>query len=229
MFKKFLAFFMIFLASLSFSADIKEIELLLQKNSFVEAEILLKSAILENPLNEKPYVYLAALYEKQGRNSSAIETLKKAQYKVGSRVQFFFMLGNNFSILKSFEEAEEAYSGAIDLDMDFAPAYLNRANVRNSLDKKLEAVSDYRKYLELDRKSYQKVEVERMIEYLLRKIEDEERAARLAEELRKAEEQRKKELLDDVLNDLSNRDESSNVGVDNTELEDYDFDLELEE
>ncbi len=220
---------MFFSALFCFGDNLKDIELLLQQNNFDEAEVLLEKSLSENPLNETAYVYLAALYEKQGKNSSAVELLKKAHYKVGARVKFYFMLGNNYSVLESFEDAEEAYTNAIDLDASFASAYLNRANVRNSLNKKLDAVDDYRKYLKLNRRSYQRVEIERMIEYLLRKIEEEERAARLAEELRRAEELRKQQLLDDVLNDLSDRDESSNVGVDNTELEDYNFDLELDE
>ena len=75
----------------------------------------------------------------------------------------FFNAGNAAYTLKDFKMAEKYFSMSIDFDDNYSPAFLNRANTRINLGNLKEALSDYKKYLELEPASTQKDVIENLI------------------------------------------------------------------
>lgn len=216
----------------------------------------LEQALQENPEDFRLHMYLAVVLEQLADYDAAINVLLDAATLADADLGVvYFNLANNHYRNGDTEQAEEYYSRAVEEDARFADAYLNRANLRVRAAEYDGAISDYQDYLRLDPGSSQRRDVERMIALLRdtqeaeqRQAEEERRraeelarqereaeAARVAEERRRAEEaervareaeERRRMLLDSVLDSLGGATgEGRSVRAPGEDLEDIDDDL----
>lgn len=148
------------------------------------------------------------------------------------------------------EEALESYTVALSEDGAFAPAYLNRANLRVERGAYGEALSDYELYLALRPQSQQRPAIEQMMALLNESIEAErirqeeeerrlaaeEEARRIAEEeQRKREEEeqrlaaeRRQQMLNSVLESLgSAEDETESFELEGEEIREYEEEIDI--
>lgn len=167
-----------------------------QENNYEEASFYFEQAISEDPANREAYLYLGETYAILKKWDDA-ERVFKAGEVFNDRL-FTLKRANVLYSAERLEEAEEVYSSIIAGEGSYVPeAYLNRANVRVTLAKYLDASSDYTRYLELDPETDQKADILKMI-YLCKKEERDrqekiKKAEEEAEKKRKAEEERKAE------------------------------------
>ncbi len=214
------------------------------ENKPEQAASLLENALSQQPEKEKIYLYLGYIYEQLGRHEEAVDILRRGIQLQGDYLgEMYFNLANNLHALEEFEEAEQTYTRAAEVEDGFAQAYLNRANVRVSQDEYQGAVDDYTLYLNLEPASSQRNQIEQVIAILERKAEDkaireaeEEQRRREAEERRRAEEERRRQeeeerrkaLLDSVLNSLdtaSEETESASGGSEDIQEEEEQVDI----
>ncbi len=185
------------------ASSFQEGEKLLLDNKPREAEGRLSEALLQEPGNEKAYLYLGIVYEQLNDPQKAIQILRRGLAAAGQyRDLIYFNMGNNYFRQEEYNLAEEMYTRAAEANGRLASAWLNRANSRLRLANYPGAVDDYLRYLELEPQSSQRAQIERLIA-LLRGL--------LAEGERKREEeiQRQKALLNEVLNSLRNASEDT--------------------
>jgi tetratricopeptide (TPR) repeat protein len=216
----------------------------------------LEQALQENPQDFRLHMYLAVVLEQLADYDAAIDVLLKAsQLPDADLGVVYFNLANSHFRNGDTEKADQYYSQAVEEDSQFADAYLNRANLRVRGSEYDGAISDYRSYLRLEPESSQRRDVERMIALLQdtqeaerRQAEEERRraeelarqereaeAARVAEERRQAEaaereareaEERRRALLDSVLDSLGGATgEGRSVRAPGEDLEDIDDDF----
>ena len=194
-----------------------------------EAALMLQAAVEEDPGNEKAYLYLAFSYEQLGKNTTAVETLKRGlQTAALYRKDFYFNLGNNYFKLGMQDLAEEMFTQAIRTDTRFSEGYLNRANSRMNGTKYREALADYRMYLTLDPGSVQREKIERLISLLSAYLAEEEQR-KLDEEQRRLEEaERQQKLLDSVLKTLDSiGGDTQNLSADSEDIIEYEDGLDI--
>ncbi|WP_028973766.1 hypothetical protein [Spirochaeta cellobiosiphila] len=173
--------------------------------------------------------------------------------------QINYNLGNVQFAQAKYDDADKSYSEAIRINSSYAPAVLNRANSRLQLKEFQDCLNDYILYLNLKPDSSQKENIEKVIALLQQYMAEEEQrklaeaeAKRIAEEEAKKqaeqkakdeeqkrleEEARQKEeaarqqaLLDDILNSLQNAgDNTEGISAESEGLEDYDYDIDIED
>ncbi len=177
------------------------------RNNPKEAAALLEAALLQEPRNEKIYLYLGIVYEQLKNHDKAVSLLKRGLvFAVQYKDLMLFNLGNCYLAKGDNENALRMYDEAIQTNGSLSDAYLNRANVRVKTDKLEPALSDYEIYLSMEPESPKRPQVEKMAELIRnilaqkeiarleaeRKKKEEEEAKRLAEERRKREEEEKR-------------------------------------
>ncbi len=213
----------------------------------------LEQAVEENPQDFRLYMYLAVVLEQLADYDTAIDVLlDAAELPEAELGVVYFNLANNHFRNGDTERAEEYYTKSVEEDPRLADAYLNRANLRVRGSKYDGAISDYRDYLRLEPRSSQRRDVERMIALLrdtqeaeqrqaeaerrraeeLARQEREAEAARVAEERRRVEEaqrvareaeERRRVLLDSVLDSLGGATgEGRSVRAPGEDIEDID-------
>jgi len=139
-----------------------------------EAATLMEQVLQRDPVNARAYLYLAMSYEQLEQYERAIATLKRSESVPGiDRGRVLFNLGNNYLHLGEAEQAAAAYTQAIEANPLGANAFLNRANVRVTLELYDEAVADYLAVLGLAPDHPQRESIERMIALLRQHIEEE--------------------------------------------------------
>lgn len=197
------------------------------------------------------FYYLGVVYEQLERYEDAVELYRRALERPGiNRARVLFNMGNNYLHVGDREAAVEAYTGALQANSEYAPAYLNRANSRVALESYEGALKDYSVYLALEPNTAQRPEIERMMAALRsiieeqriaaeeaerqrqleeerRRREEEERRRREEEERRLAEE-RRQQLLDSVLNSLEQAgSETQGTTAGPEEIETYEEELDI--
>jgi len=209
---------------LTASSMLDEGEKLFLENKPQEAEIMLKEALLENPENEKIYLYLAIIYEQLEDPQEAIRILKSGLNVAEEYKHLFYLnLGNNLFGQEEYSLAEEMFTEAVNIDGKLESAYLNRANSRLKLEKMEGALADYIFYLRIAPNSPQREEIEKLIALL--------KAFLTTEESRKQDEiQRQKDLLNQVLNSLQNSSEDTrNLSADSEQIEEEYDEIDIED
>ena len=162
-----------------------------------EAAPLLEAALLEEPRNEKIYLYLGIVHEQLQNHDRAVAFLTRGlDVAVVFRDLFYFNLGNNYLSLGNPAAAVDMYTRAIETRGSLSDAYLNRANAEVRLERYPEAVADYRLYLVMEPETPQRPQIERMI-LLLQGLKDERDARIRAEEQRKKEEEENRRLAEE--------------------------------
>jgi tetratricopeptide (TPR) repeat protein len=168
-------------------------ELFLQ-NKPREAAAILESALVQEPRNEKIYLYLGISYEQLKNHDKAISLMQRGlDFAVQYKDLLYYNLGNNFFSKGDGEKALEMYSKAIGVNGTLSDAYLNRANTQVKMDKLEGALNDYTLYLTMEPETPQRPQIEQMIR-LLKNIFVEREAEKLAVEQKKREEEEKKRI-----------------------------------
>jgi tetratricopeptide (TPR) repeat protein len=154
-----------------------------------EALGFLEGVLIQDPGNVRASLYLGVVYLQLGRPEDAIAIYRKILPRAGNEAaRVAFNLGDVYFSLGNNEYAEEFYTQALALDIAYAPAYLNRANLRIKKGDLMEALPDYELYLTLEPRSPQRPQIEQLIALIRGEYAAAERRRILAEE--EAERQR---------------------------------------
>jgi predicted O-linked N-acetylglucosamine transferase (SPINDLY family) len=119
-----------------------------------EAELALREALRLQPDNEPTLTALAGVLHALGRHAEAAETAQRAAAIAPARPEPWTNLGLALHALGRLTEAETAYQRAIaavaDRPQDAAMAVYNLGHVRNEQWRNVEALSHFRRAVELD-------------------------------------------------------------------------------
>jgi tetratricopeptide (TPR) repeat protein len=194
------------------------------QNKPAEARPMLEEALVEDPSSEITYLYLGVVYQQLGDPERAITVLKRGlAIATLHKDLFLYNIGNNFFSQGAFTFAEESYTAAVAANHTLPVGYLNRANSRMKLEKWDGALADYQLFLQLAPQDPQRPQIEKVILLL------QEHLAKQAA-LAKAEADRQKALLNDVLNSLNNAsDDARNLTVEHLQINDDTEDVDIED
>lgn len=221
-------FFFIILAAVCLPAldFLEEGKKMLAQDMPDKAVPLLYQASAQAEHSAEVFLYLGTAYLRIGKYADAIIWLEKGKKKdIINNHLYCYNIGIALFAQNRMEEAEKAFSEALDTGILYTPAILNRANTRVKSGKYAEALEDYKNYLNLEPESSRRKEIIKMIA-VLEQTEKEKaeakilaEAEKLAEEARRAaEEERQKKLLEEVNASLSSVDEADSLssGAENT-------------
>jgi tetratricopeptide (TPR) repeat protein len=177
-------------------------EELFMANKPREALGLLEAVIAQDPGHVKAFLYLGIIYQQLDRLDDAIAIYRKILPRAGTETaRTAFNLGNIYFRLENMEYAEQFYTQAIEADSAFAPAYLNRGNLRVQRGELAEALPDYDLYLTLEPRSPKRPQVEQLCALIRSEFAAAERRRIIAEEeaererIRVAEEAERQRIL----------------------------------
>jgi tetratricopeptide (TPR) repeat protein len=209
----------------------EEGEKLFMENRPLEAAALLESAVKSDPKNEKAWLELGFSYQQLGRYDDAVATLRKglensSQY----RHLFYYDIGNAFFAQGKNSFAEDMFTQAIGANDSFASAYLNRANSRIRLQEFGDAVADYTRFLALEPESPKRPAIEKVITIIGSKLADAEKKRQAEEAAKKAEEDRKQILLNDISASLqAAAEDTKSLSLGSEDVLNYSEDFQLEQ
>lgn len=184
-------------------SPLEEGEKLYAANEPLKARALLEEALKTEPGNPKIYAYLGIIYEQLGDADRAIAVMRRGLAIAGDlKPAFYYNMGNNYVRRGEHLQAEKMYGEAIALNETFADPWLNRANVRVTLQSYEGAISDYTMFLRLAPQSRHRADVEKMIDLLTAFLQKKEAAE-------KERRDRERALMDQVLNALKNASEDA--------------------
>jgi tetratricopeptide (TPR) repeat protein len=206
-------------------------ESLLREDKPKEAAAVLERAILEPQADERAWLYLAACYEELGRYDDAVSVLRKgATQAVRYKHLYYYNMGNEFVLLGKNSFAEEMYSQAISTNATFAPAYINRANVRIILKAYEGASQDYTTYLTLNPQTPQRANIEELLRRLGGDLASAKAAEAAAAAAALAEEEAKKALLAQVQASLmASAAETTSLSAGEGQVQGYGDELNLDQ
>ncbi len=142
-------------------------EKLFKTNNPLEAIGLLEQDIANQTVSDDTYNFLGLAYFQTGDFDSAIAAFEKGiKAGKGNAAVLLFNEGNVAYAKGDFALAEQCYSRAYTIDGGYHAALLNRANTRLNLEKYLECLNDYKKYIELLPDDEQSEKIRLLIAYL---------------------------------------------------------------
>ena len=230
--KCFSAAFLLLLASAwcygqdSFAAG----EDLFMQNRPREAAVFFENAISEDPTHVMSYLYLGISYEQLNRIDEAITVYQQVLGRAGDMTATVAKnMANAYFKKGSVADAEAMYTRAIDIDRTFASAWLGRANSRLQRRALWEAVADYEMYIQLEPRSSQRETIERLINYIRAEAAEAERMRIVAEEMARADAERRQRLLDEISASLQGAaDGSQGLSAGAEDVIGYEGEFELE-
>lgn len=107
-----------------------------------------------NPQNAQAYSYLAKLAFADDEYKIAADNIEKAIAIDGENYGYFIDYGQYLRFLGHFDEAEKAWTRAIELDDSYFLGYAYRAGIYDEQDKLELALKDYEKVISLNPKYY---------------------------------------------------------------------------
>jgi tetratricopeptide (TPR) repeat protein len=162
----------------------------------------LETVIAQDPAHVKAYLYLGIIYQQLDRLDDAIAIYRKLLPRAGAETsRTAFNLGNIYFRLDNIEYAEQFYTQAIEADPAFAPAYLNRGNLRIKKGELAEALPDYDLYLSLEPRAPKRPQIEQLCALIRSEFAAAERRRIIAEEeaererIRSAQEAERQRIL----------------------------------
>ncbi|MDX9800806.1 MAG: tetratricopeptide repeat protein [Spirochaetia bacterium] len=207
-------------------------EQLFMENRPADAIPLFLGALEKAPDEAGIYLMLGIAYSQTENYEKAVNYFREGAKKaLKERDIYFYNAGNAYYLMGEYPLAEEMYSRAIRENGSRSnSSYLNRANTRLSLEKREDAISDYKVYLNIEPDNYQREPIQKLIDLLEKRGREELVKKQQDEALKLAEEKRKQELLRDVLDSLKNiSDETRNVSAETEKISDYEEELELKD
>jgi tetratricopeptide (TPR) repeat protein len=212
-------------------AFFSEGERLFREDKPKDAAALLEKAVADPSVDERAWLYLAACYEELGRYDDAVAALRKglgqaARYKH----LFLYDMGNAYVLQGKNSFAEEMYGQSISANGNYAPAYLNRANVRIILKDYTGARDDYGAYLALEPQSPQRANIEELLKRLGADLAAQEAAAAQAAAAQAAAAKARQDLLDSVQASLkASAEETTSLSAGSGQVQGYGDDLNLDQ
>ena len=181
-------------------------EELFMQNRPQEALSFLEAAVEEDPAHVQAFLYLGIVYKQINRLDDAISTYNRILPRGGREAdRIAYNLGNAYFMKGEHDTARQYYSQAIELNPNYASAYLNRANAQVRTRALNEAIVDYEEYLLLDPGSSQREEILNLIAFIREEFVAIERqrimaeeAARAAEEAARAEAERQRLIAEEA-------------------------------
>ncbi len=230
-------FFILILSILLFSSHVfsqnmfKDAESLLLNNQLTDASMMFSAVIEQDPDNYQAYLYLGYIYEVKQNYEKAVSILLKGVEKtIEKKDRFYFNIANNYFKMNEYDKAASMYSKAAQEGSGYADAYLNRANCRVKTGEYSLAIRDYGLFLNMKPDDPQRTNIEKMLSLLEQTIAEEQKRREEEEQRRLAEEARQKQLLDSVLNSLSNAgSDTTNLSAESENIEDIDIELDIED
>ena len=193
------------------------------RNQPDKAVNILEQAMLENPGNYKVYLYLGISYEQLTRYQKAIDTYRKGITQISDHKDLLYAnIGNNYIRLGKSKKAVESFTKALSIHSTNAPALRNRAGEYLRLKEYDKALADYKLYLTLEPNAYQKDDIAKVITLLQGTLDEIAKKKLEEEQKRLTEEKKQQELLNKVLNSLSNASEdTTNLSAGTGKVEQY--------
>lgn len=157
------------------------------------------SHVIENyPQDAAAYIARGDLYLDAGELDLALKDLRKGAELSPDSAEIFNSIGVSLRLQGDYQGAIDAYNSCIELDANFAPAYVNRGFAYKNLKQFKKALADYEKALEFEPDS---PAAQNDLAWLLATCEDSsirngERAVKLALEACSAHEYRKPDYVD---------------------------------
>jgi len=210
--------------------NIKEKALdLFMYNKPAEALPLFETALRQSPDDGDLYLYLATCYEQLGDIEASIRTFEQGLSRAGGKkTHFLHNLGNNYYKLEQYDQALKMYNQALQANSRLPGPYLNRANIFVRQGDYMEAIADYRVFLNLEPNTEQRENIEKMINLLNDKIVLAERQRQEEERLRREEELRQQELLQQVLDSLEESgEETQNLSAGTGDVKEYEQEFDI--
>jgi tetratricopeptide (TPR) repeat protein len=164
-------------------SSFKRGEELFMQNKPGEALGFLEGVIAQDPSHVKAFLYLGIVYQQLGRMDDAIAVYRKILPRAGGETgRVAFNLGNIYFGTENVDYAEQFYNQAIAADPAYAPAYLNRGNLRIKMGELAEALPDYDLYLTLEPHSPKRPQIEQLASLVRSEFAATERRRQVAEE-----------------------------------------------
>jgi len=165
-----------------------------------EAVSLFEKAVQENPGNDKVYLFLGYCWQDKKNYLKAEEIFTEGINLNGREKELLlFSRANMRAESGSFENAVSDYKSVIAMNGNLkSSAILNLANLYLNNGKLQEALDSYKTYMTVYPDNPQKENIAKLIDLLSNRLVSEAEAARLAAEQAKAEEERKKALMEEV-------------------------------
>ncbi len=232
-------FFVLFLCffSLMYCMDyFEEGKKLLAEDKPDKACAVLFAASKEHNAPLTVYLYLGVAYFRCGKYTEALSYLSAGRKNDAVNSYLYsYNIGNIYFLQSRYDAAEQAYNDSISTNGLYAPAFLNRANARIKLDKREDALQDYKIYLNLEPDTVQRDSIQKMIS-LLEYAKEEALKAQVLSEARKAAEEaerlaaeeRYKRLMDEVNATLSSVNDADAVSAGAESTIDYSEENELD-
>lgn len=213
------------------AGDFEEGERLFREDKPREAALRLEKAAAEAQPDERSWLYLGLAYQQLGRLDEAAGAFRKGTVAaLRFRHLYFYDLGNVYLLQGKNSFAAEMFGSALEIDPNFAEAYLNRANARITVRDYSGARDDYSRYLELVPASAQRASIEEVVRRLSGGIEAEARAAAEAQARQIAAEEARQALIDQVTASLkAAADETTNLSSGSGSVQGYGDELQLED
>ena len=159
------AFFMLLLSTPFFGENsLAEGESYFRENHPLEACMFFEKALEEDSENPSIYNLLGLSYFQLGDFEKAIATFTKG-CALQSKLNYilYYNAGNSAFAMGEYELALDYYSKSIEDNENFASSFLNRANTKVKLNRMMESIEDYKKYLALEDDSAQRDKIENLI------------------------------------------------------------------
>ncbi|HAP43935.1 MAG: hypothetical protein A2087_11810 [Spirochaetes bacterium GWD1_61_31] len=204
---------------------------LFMSNKPAEAVPLLELASRQAGVDETVFLYLGIACLQLTRFDEALTAFRRGlTVAVVNQHLFHFNIGNAFFMQNRNSFALESYNQAISSNQNYAPAYLNRANVQMRLGDTAAAVSDYGYYLALDPTSLQAPEIRRLVDLLTSRIADAAQVEALRQAQAQAEEQARAAMQAAVTQSLLDAAATTtNLSAGSGDVEGYEDDLSLDD
>jgi len=100
-------------------------------------------AVAVDPGDGRVQTQLGVLYEMEGRTQEAEAAFAAAEAAIGGRADYLVVLSQTYQGLADGEAAMGAVQEAIELEPDFALAYMIRGGLHEQMDRSEEAIDDY--------------------------------------------------------------------------------------
>jgi len=120
-----------------------------REKKWSESAAELEALLAENPEHQEIYGDLAQLYLKADRPEDALKAVERGADKGPAAARLYVNIGADYYNKKSFEQAANCFGKALEIDPGLAQAELNLARALDHLDRKTEADSHLKRYLEL--------------------------------------------------------------------------------
>lgn len=218
-------------AGLAWAGSFEDGERLFREDKPAQAAPLLEKAIQESGADERAWVYLGACYIQLGRLDEAAAVMRKGLPSAVRRKQdLYYNLGVVYALQGKNSFAVDMFGEAIAADSAYAPAYINRANARVNTKDYPGAVSDYRRFLDLEPTSPKRPQIEQIVKLLENSAAEAARLAAEAEAKRLADEAAKKALMEQMAASLKDSaDETKSISAGAGAVQGYGDELKLDE